>query len=38
MNEAYRAVLGKDFPARATIEAGLMSRAALVEIMMNAYK
>ena len=38
MNEAYRGALGKDFPARATIEAALMSRAALVEIMANAYK
>jgi 2-iminobutanoate/2-iminopropanoate deaminase len=36
MNEGYRQVLVKDFPARATIEAGLVSPAALVEIVMTA--
>lgn len=38
MNDAYRQVLAKDFPARATIESGLVSPAALVEIMMGAAK
>ena len=38
MNEAYRPVLGPAFPARATFEAGLMSPAAVVEIMMSAVK
>jgi enamine deaminase RidA (YjgF/YER057c/UK114 family) len=31
-------MLLKGFPARATIEAGLMSPTALVEIMMTAVK
>jgi 2-iminobutanoate/2-iminopropanoate deaminase len=38
MNDAYQKVLLKGFPARATIEAGLMSPTALVEIMMTASK
>jgi reactive intermediate/imine deaminase len=38
MNEAYRGVLLKGFPARATMETGLMSPSALVEIMMSACK
>jgi enamine deaminase RidA (YjgF/YER057c/UK114 family) len=38
MNDAYRQVLVKAFPARATIEAGLVSPAAVVEIMMSAVK
>jgi reactive intermediate/imine deaminase len=38
MNDAYRAAFGKDFPARTTIEAGLMSPDANVEIMMLAVK
>ncbi len=36
MNDGYRQVLVKNFPARATIEAGLVNPAALVEIMMSA--
>jgi 2-iminobutanoate/2-iminopropanoate deaminase len=36
MNDAYRQVFLKGFPARATIEAGLVSPGALVEIMMTA--
>jgi 2-iminobutanoate/2-iminopropanoate deaminase len=38
MNEAYRPVLAKQFPARATTEVGLVSPTALVEIMMTASK
>jgi reactive intermediate/imine deaminase len=38
MNDAYRQVIGKDFPARTTCETGLMSPAGLVEIMMSAAK
>jgi enamine deaminase RidA (YjgF/YER057c/UK114 family) len=38
MNDAYRQVLGKDFPARTTCETGLVSPAGLVEIMMTAAK
>ncbi len=38
MNAAYREVVGKPFPARATVEAGLVSPDGLVEIMMTAVK
>jgi enamine deaminase RidA (YjgF/YER057c/UK114 family) len=38
MNEAYRPVLAKGFPARTTFEAGLVSPSALVEIMITAVK
>jgi enamine deaminase RidA (YjgF/YER057c/UK114 family) len=38
MNDAYRAVLTKDFPARTTIQAGLMGAGGAVEIMMTAVK
>jgi enamine deaminase RidA (YjgF/YER057c/UK114 family) len=38
MNDAYRGVLMKDFPARTTIQAGLMGPGAAVEIMMTAVK
>jgi reactive intermediate/imine deaminase len=38
MNAAYRAVLTKDFPARATVGVGLMNADGLVEIMMTAVK
>jgi reactive intermediate/imine deaminase len=38
MNAAYREVFTKGFPARATIEAGLVSPDARVEIMMTAVK
>jgi 2-iminobutanoate/2-iminopropanoate deaminase len=38
MNEAYRAALPPPYPARATIEAGLVSPEGLVEIMMTAIK
>jgi enamine deaminase RidA (YjgF/YER057c/UK114 family) len=36
MNDAYRAALKKDFPARTTIESGLMGAGGAVEIMMTA--
>ena len=38
MNEAYREVFTKDFPARATIESGLVAPDGLVEIMFTAVK
>jgi enamine deaminase RidA (YjgF/YER057c/UK114 family) len=38
MNEPYRAFFGKDFPARATAQAGLVAADGLVEIMMTAAK
>jgi len=38
MNEAYREVFNKDFPARATVEAGLVSPDGLIEIMFTAVK
>ena len=38
MNLSYRAVFGKDFPARATVGAGLMGADAAVEIMFTAAK
>ena len=38
MNEEYRAFLGKDFPARTTIGAGLVAPGAVVEIMVTAVK
>jgi reactive intermediate/imine deaminase len=38
MNEAYRAAFTKDFPARTTIQAGLMGNGAKVEIMVVAAK
>jgi 2-iminobutanoate/2-iminopropanoate deaminase len=38
MNGAYREVFPKGFPARSTVEAGLVSPDALVEIMMTAMK
>jgi 2-iminobutanoate/2-iminopropanoate deaminase len=38
MNGAYREVLGRDLPARSTVEAGLASPDGLVEIMMTAVK
>ena len=38
MNEEYRAVFGKDFPARATVGTGLMAEGAVVEIMVTAVK
>jgi enamine deaminase RidA (YjgF/YER057c/UK114 family) len=38
MNDAYRAVLSKDFPARTTIQAGLMGAGGAVEIMMTAVR
>jgi 2-iminobutanoate/2-iminopropanoate deaminase len=36
MNEAYRSVLSPPFPARATVQAGLLNPEGLVEIMMTA--
>jgi enamine deaminase RidA (YjgF/YER057c/UK114 family) len=38
MNDAYRAAFAKDFPARTTIQAGLMGKGAEVEIMVLAVK
>src|SRR3954447_855348 len=38
MNASYREVFGKDFPARATVGAGLMGADAAVEIMLTAVK
>ena len=38
MNEAYRAAIGKDFPARATVKTGLVGSEGLVEIMFVASK
>ena len=38
MNTSYREVLGKDFPARATVGAGLMGADAAVEVMFTAVK
>ena len=38
MNTEYRSFFGKDFPARATIGAGLVSPGAVVEIMLTAVK
>ncbi len=38
MNEAYREVFKKDFPARATVETGLVAPDGLVEIMFTAVK
>jgi 2-iminobutanoate/2-iminopropanoate deaminase len=36
MNEAYRAFFEKDFPARATVQTGLVAADGLVEIMVSA--
>jgi 2-iminobutanoate/2-iminopropanoate deaminase len=38
MNNAYRPVIGKDFPARATVRTGLVGADGLVEIMFVASK
>jgi aminoacrylate peracid reductase len=38
MNEPYRAFFERDFPARATVGAGLVAPDGLVEIMMTAVK
>jgi 2-iminobutanoate/2-iminopropanoate deaminase len=38
MNTSYREMFGKDFPARATVGAGLMGADAAVEIMFTAVK
>jgi len=38
MNAAYREVISKDFPARATVGTGLMGADAAVEIMFTAAK
>jgi 2-iminobutanoate/2-iminopropanoate deaminase len=38
MNASYREAFGKDFPARATVGAGLMGADAAVEIMLTAVK
>ena len=38
MNASYREMFGKDFPARATVGAGLMGADAAVEIMFTAAK
>jgi 2-iminobutanoate/2-iminopropanoate deaminase len=38
MNTAYRSVISKDFPARATVKTGLVGADGLVEIMFVASK
>jgi enamine deaminase RidA (YjgF/YER057c/UK114 family) len=38
MNTSYREALSKDFPARATVGAGLMGADGAVEIMFTAVK
>lgn len=38
MNRGYRAMFGKEFPARATVKTGLVSPEGLVEIMLVAAK
>jgi 2-iminobutanoate/2-iminopropanoate deaminase len=38
MNTAYRTVIPKDFPARATVGVGLVNADGLVEIMVTAVK
>ena len=38
MNAEYRTFFGKDFPARATVGAGLVAPGAVVEIMFTAVK
>ena len=38
MNTVYRSVIGKDFPARATVKTGLVGADGLVEIMFVASK
>jgi enamine deaminase RidA (YjgF/YER057c/UK114 family) len=38
MNEAYRGTFAGDFPARATVETGLVAQDGLVEIMFTAVK
>ena len=38
MNNGYRSVITKDFPARATVKAGLVGADGLVEIMFVASK
>jgi len=38
MNEAYREVFSKDFPARATVGVGIVAPDGLVEIMLTAVK
>jgi reactive intermediate/imine deaminase len=38
MNAAYRAIFARDFPARATVETGLVSPDGVVEIMFTAVK
>jgi enamine deaminase RidA (YjgF/YER057c/UK114 family) len=36
MNEAYRSFFGQEFPARTTVQSGLMAPTGRVEIMMIA--
>jgi 2-iminobutanoate/2-iminopropanoate deaminase len=38
MNDEYRKFFGKDFPARATVQTGLVAPEGLVEIMLTAVK
>ena len=38
MNDEYRKFFGKDFPARATVQSGLVAPDGLVEIMLTAVK
>ncbi len=36
MNDVYRSFFGSDFPARATVQTGLVAADGLVEIMVTA--
>jgi enamine deaminase RidA (YjgF/YER057c/UK114 family) len=36
MNDVYRAFFERDFPARATVQTGLVAADGLVEIMLTA--
>ena len=36
MNDAYRPFFERDFPARATVQTGLVAAEGLVEIMVTA--
>jgi enamine deaminase RidA (YjgF/YER057c/UK114 family) len=38
MNVAYRPFFAKDYPARATVQSGLVAPDGLVEIMMTAVR
>jgi 2-iminobutanoate/2-iminopropanoate deaminase len=38
MNSEYRTFFGREFPARTTVQAGLVAPDGLIEIMMTAVK